>query len=504
MSNKFPKGLIPAALANMGERFGFYTMMAILVLFLEAKFNLGKTWNSTIYSVFYAAIYLLALVGGIIADRTRNYKGTILAGLVVMTVGYTLMALPTSVRSENQTLFLILTLIGLLTIALGNGLFKGNLQALVGQMFDSNPEYAPNRDRGYQIFYLFINIGAFFAPFAASFVRNWWLAKHGFLYKAELPSLCHAYLDGKLSGDELSKFEQLAREVSTVQFTSLQDFAYHYLNTFVTGFHYAFIVSMVAMLVSLLVYVGYKKMFPDVRKQAKDSSVTREIPVMTKEEIRQRIYALLAVYVVVLFFWFSFHQNGLTLTFFAKEYTRLELFGYHITAEMFQSVNPLLIVILTPIVIAFFGWLHKRNMEPSTPRKIAIGMFIAALAYSLMAIGSLSLTPPYELKGAVLPESEKVTPWLLIGTYFILTIAELFISPLGLSFVSKVAPPQYQGLMQGGWLGATAVGNQLLLIGGILYQKLPLAATWSVFVVVCLISMTMMLLMLRWLEKFAK
>jgi POT family proton-dependent oligopeptide transporter len=284
----------------------------------------------------------------------------------------------------------------------------------------------------------------------------------------------------------------------------LQDFAYHYLNTFVTGFHYAFIVSMVAMLVSLLVYVGYKKMFPDVRKQAKDSSVTREIPVMTKEEIRQRIYALLAVYVVVLFFWFSFHQNGLTLTFFAKEYTRLELFGYHITAEMFQSVNPLLIVILTPIVIAFFGWLHKRNMEPSTPRKIAIGMFIAALAYSLMAIGSLSLTPPYELKGAVLPESEKVTPWLLIGTYFILTIAELFISPLGLSFVSKVAPPQYQGLMQGGWLGATAVGNQLLLIGGILYQKLPLAATWSVFVVVCLISMTMMLLMLRWLEKFAK
>ncbi|MCX7696071.1 MAG: peptide MFS transporter [Bacteroidales bacterium] len=502
---KIPKGLIPSALANMGERFGFYTMMAILVLFLEAKFNLGKSWNGIIYSVFYASIYLLALVGGIIADRTRNYKGTILIGLLVMSLGYVLMAFPTPIRSDQQALFLIITLLGLFTIAFGNGLFKGNLQALVGQMYD-NDEFKPYRDRGYQIFYLFINVGAFFAPLAATGVRNWWLHSHGFAYKSELPSLCHSYLDGKLAAEDIQKFETFAREVSlNGQFSSLQEFATNYLDVFVKGYHYAFIVSVLAMLISLLIYLAYKKFFPDVRKHettTQDSSV-REIPVMSKEEIRQRIYALLAVYAIVIFFWFSFHQNGLTLTYFAKEYTHLELWGFPLTAEIFQSINPLFIIVLTPIIIAFFGFLSKKNMEPSTPKKIAIGMFIAALAYLLMMIGSFNLPPRYEIQ-SVVPEELKVTPWLLIGTYFILTVAELFISPLGISFVSKVAPPQYQGLMQGGWLGATAIGNQLLFIGGLLYANVPLWITWLTFVVVCLLSMLTMIMMLRWLEKFAK
>lgn len=502
---KIPKGLIPAALANMGERFGFYTMMAILVLFLEAKFNLGKNLNGAIYSVFYASIYLLALVGGIIADRTRNYKGTILTGLFVMTIGYILMALPTSVRSEEQVLFLILTLIGLFTIAFGNGLFKGNLQALVGQMFD-NEIYKDYRDRGYQIFYLFINIGAFFAPLAATGVRNWWLHTNGFAYKSELPSLCHAYLDGNLKGDDLQKFETFAREVTlNSPFTSLNEFASNYLDVFVRGYHYAFIVSVFAMLISLAIYLFYKNVFPDVRqKQASSTqdSVTREIPVMSREEIKARIGALIAVYVVVIFFWFSFHQNGLTLTYFAKEYTRLELWGQPLTAEIFQSINPLFIVVLTPLVIALFGFLARKKMEPSTPRKIAIGMFIAAMAYLLMTIGSIDLPARYDVN--IVPEESKVTPWLLIGTYFILTVAELFISPLGISFVSKVAPPQYQGLMQGGWLGATAIGNQFLYFGGWLYTHVPLWLTWFTFVTVCLISMLTMILMLRWLEKFAK
>jgi POT family proton-dependent oligopeptide transporter len=171
-------------------------------------------------------------------------------------------------------------------------------------------------------------------------------------------------------------------------------------------------------------------------------------------------------------------------------------------------MNPFFVVFLTPIIVGFFGWLKNKGIEPSTPRKIAIGMFIAAMAYVLMSIGSMGLplfsTIDPKVGGTPLAESLKVTPLLLLGTYFILTVAELFISPLGISFVSKVAPPQYQGLMQGGWLGATAVGNQLLFIGAILYESVPLWMTWGLFVIVCILSMGTMIFMLKWLEKIAK
>ena len=140
MFKNHPKGLIGAALSNMGERFGFYIMMAILSLFLMSKFGLEKTPATIIYSVFYALIYLLALAGGLIADKTKKYKGTILTGLILMTIGYFLIAIPTPTPVPNFTLYLTLTCFGLFVIAFGNGLFKGNLQSVVGQM-DDNPKY---------------------------------------------------------------------------------------------------------------------------------------------------------------------------------------------------------------------------------------------------------------------------------------------------------------------------------------------------------------------------
>jgi POT family proton-dependent oligopeptide transporter len=211
------------------------------------------------------------------------------------------------------------------------------------------------------------------------------------------------------------------------------------------------------------------------------------------------------VFGIVIFFWFSFHQNGLTLTFFAKEYTSLVLFGNNITVELFQSLNPLFVVCLTPVVMGVFGWQRARGKEPSTPKKIALGMGIAALAYLVMTIGSyVAGLPLHEEVEALGASPVKVTPFLLITTYLILTVAELYISPLGISFVSKVAPPQYQGVMQGGWLGATAVGNQLLFIGSVLYESIPIWATWVVFVTACSISMITMFCMLKWLNKVAK
>ncbi|MBW7847749.1 MAG: peptide MFS transporter [Bacteroidales bacterium] len=493
-----PKGLLSAALANMGERFGFYTMMAILTLFLMSKFNISGTEAGTLYSIFYGSIYALALVGGFIADRSRNYKGTIIAGLLVMSGGYVLLSMPSLITSKY------IALAALLVIAFGNGLFKGNLQAVVGQMYD-NDEFRNKRDAGFQIFYMFINVGAMFAPFLATWVRNTFVAMQGYSYNAELPGLCHQYLDGKMAQEVVDgRFTELAAHVSNgIAPASLADFSHAYLNAFNTGFHYAFLTAVVAMFISLAIFLTTKKILPNPTAHVKKEKVTKEEVMQDAKEIKQRILALFAVFGVVIFFWFSFHQNGLTLTMFAKDYTLLG--GLFPSVEIFQSINPILVVTLTPIIIALFSYLARRGKEPSTPRKIAIGMGIAATAFIVMAVGSLglpNLNAVKEMGG--LPDAQRVTPWLLFSVYFILTVAELFISPLGLSFVSKVAPAHMQGAMQGGWLAATAVGNLSLFLGAMMYESISISVTWSVFVVVCLISMIAMLAMVKWLERVAK
>ncbi len=495
MFKNHPKGLIPAALANMGERFGFYVMMAILTLFLMSKFNLDGTQAGAYYSIFYCAIYILALIGGLIADKTKQYKGTIIAGLLVMSLGYGLLAIPALIRTEY------IALGALLVIAFGNGLFKGNLQAIVGQLYD-NEKYSSLRDSGFQIFYMFINIGGCLAPFIATWVRNTFVRMQGFEYNADLPGLCHKFLDGKLS--DTTQFELLAKEVSNgVVPADFTVFANDYLNAFNTGFHYAFSVAIIAMLISLAIFIVSKKTLPNPAKKEKStSSLPKEEIKQNAKEIKQRILALFAVFGIVIFFWFSFHQNGLTLTMFAKDYTILQLGSLKLSAESFQSINPFVVVFLTPVVMWIFAALAKKGKEPSTPKKIGIGMGIAALAYVVMTIASLNL-PAYQ-EGVVIGNEMRVTPWVLFSVYFILTIAELFISPLGLSFVSKVAPTHLQGLMQGCWLGATAIGNGALFLGAVMYESISLSATWSVFAIVCFISMGLMLCMVKWLERIAK
>ena len=477
MFSKHPNGLIAAALANMGERFGFYIMMAILTLFISAKFGLSETTTGYIYSAFYASIYILALAGGIIADKTKNFKGTILAGLVMMAVGYLIIAIPTPTPVPSMGLYLGLTCFGLLVIAFGNGLFKGN-------MYD-DPKYSSLRDSGFQIFYMFINIGGFFAPWIAIGVRNWWLKVNNFDYDATLPELCHQFLKegDKMAPQAMENLTALADKV-TLDGSHVADmgaFVNNYLDVFNRGFQYAFMAAIVAMLISLVIYLVNKNRFPDPAKKVvaakeQNATVSKEEIKMSAAEIKQRIYALFAVFGVVIFFWLSFHQNGYSLTYFARDYVDLSVIDIDLGftrikgAEIFQCVNPFFVVFLTPFIMWLFGALKKKDKEPSTPMKIAIGM----------------------------------TPWIMIGLYFILTVAELFISPLGLSFVSKVAPPHLQGLMQGCWLAATAVGNSLLFVGGILYTTVPIWACWLVFVGATGASMIVMLSMVKWLERVAK
>ena len=512
MFKNHPKGLLGAALSNMGERFGFYIMMAILVLFLEFKFDfVGTPYGGLIYSIFYFLIYVLAFVGGLIADKTKNYKGTINIGLVLMMIGYLIIAWPTPTPAPQKTITLIITCFGLFSIAFGNGLFKGNLQAVVGQLYD-NPTFSHKRDTGFQIFYMFINVGAMFAPLLAVGLRNWVVSSQGYAFNADLPALCNEFISNSatMTQEATARFMTLAAEVGN-KLPNLTLFAQDYLNVFVKGYHYSFGIAIFAMVISFMIFSASKNKLPNPAAKVIDKSKNATVVEMSAAEIKQRVYALFAVFGVVIFFWFSFHQNGMTLTKFANDYTRLDGMVLNLGftelkgAELFQSFNPFFVVCLTPIIIGFFGWLRAKGREPSTPRKIGIGMAIAACAFVVMAIGSYGLPSTAErMATGGLNPMLRVTPWLLIGTYFILTVAELFISPLGLSFVSKVAPPHLQGMMQGLWLCATAAGNQLLFIGTIMYNHIPIWATWSVFVVACLISMGTMLGMVKWLERVTK
>jgi len=253
-----PKGLYVAFFANMGERFGFYTMMAILVLFLQAKFGLAFETAGDIYSWFYFAIYALALLGGILADATKKYTTVIAMGQVIMFAGYIMMAIP--------GLPLSITVVALFTIAIGNGFFKGNLQAVVGQLYD-DPKYDKVRDSAFLIFYMGINVGAFFAPFAAMGVRNWWLKTNGFLHDGSLPALCHQYNDGTLQ--DTGALQQLADAVSlNGAVTDLGAFANSYIEVFSRGYNFAFGIAAIAMIISLAAYLIFNKHLPKREKAA--------------------------------------------------------------------------------------------------------------------------------------------------------------------------------------------------------------------------------------------
>ncbi len=504
MFKNHPKGLIPAALSNMGERFGYYIMNAVLVLFLCSKFGLKEETSSIVYSCFYAGIYVLSLVGGIIADKTQNYKGTIISGLIIMTIGYVVLAFPIFATAENQVWLLTLTCVALFFIAFGNGLFKGNLQAIVGQLYD-NPKYSAHRDAGFQIFYVFINIGGVVAPFVAPILRSWWLGENGLIYNASLPALCHEYLSVTDSMDtqNLNNLYALITEVGGNASGDISAFCTKYLNVFNTGIHYSFIASVAAMLISLIIFLGTKKMLPTPARKEKEEAqnYSYEEKARMAKEIKQRMYALFAVLGIAIFFWFSFHQNGTSLSLFARDFVKTD----SVAPEIWQALNPAYVIILTPFVMMFFAWLGRRGKQISTPRKIGIGMGLAGLAYLFLVIFSAIKGYPSADAFKVLPadvaEAMKTGPWVLFVLYFFLTVAELFISPLGLSFVSKVAPKHLQGLCQGLWLGATAVGNLLLWIGPLIYNACPIWVAWTVFLSVCAISMIVMFGMVNWLER---
>ncbi|MBR0389096.1 MAG: peptide MFS transporter [Prevotella sp.] len=503
-----PKGLFALALANTGERFGYYTMLAVFALFLRANYGLSPAMAGTIYSSFLMLVYFLPLIGGILADKF-GFGKMVTTGIIIMFAGYLLLSVPLG----GDTVALVVMLAALLLIGFGTGLFKGNLQVMVGDLYN-DPQYKDKRDAGFSIFYMAINIGALFAPTAAIRIKEY----------AETAL-------GYSSND---------------------------------AYHFSFAVACASLVLSIAIYYMFRSTFRHTeggtKKAAKSDAASTE-PELTKEETKQRIVALCLVFAVVIFFWMAFHQNGLSLTYFADEFTAQSAQGLQamcfdvwnlvaivfivyasfslfqsktpkakgislgvivlalaflfiqydaegtvtVSAPIFQQFNPFYVVALTPVSMAIFGSLAAKGKEPSAPRKIAYGMIVAAIAYALMAFSSFGLPMPQTEVGAdgnpVAVHVADVTPNLLIMVYLVLTFGELLLSPMGISFVSKVAPPKYKGMMMGGWFVATAIGNQLVVVGGLLWGAVPLWICWSVFLGVCLVAAVFMFAMMKRLEK---
>ena len=502
-----PKGLFALALANTGERFGYYTMLAVFALFLRANYGLSPALAGTIYSAFLMLVYFFPLIGGIMADKF-GFGRMVTTGILIMFAGYLLLSVPLG----GDSVALIVMLAALLLIGFGTGLFKGNLQVMVGDLYN-DPKYADKRDAGFSIFYMAINVGALFAPTAAIKIKEY----------AETAL-------GYSSND---------------------------------AYHFSFAVACASLILSIAIYYLFRSTFRHTEGGKKKAAAADTAPVeeLSKEETKQRIVALCLVFAVVIFFWMAFHQNGLSLTYFADEFTAqsaeglqamcfnvwnlvavifivyalFSLFqsktskgktisfiviiaavaflclqydpetGVTVSAPIFQQFNPFYVVALTPVSMAIFGALAAKGKEPSAPRKIAYGMIVAAIAYALMAFGSFGLPMPQTTIGAdgnpVAVHVADVTPNLLILVYLVLTFGELLLSPMGISFVSKVAPPKYKGMMMGGWFVATAIGNQLVVVGGLLWGAVPLWVCWSVFLGVCLVAAIFMFAMMKRLEK---
>ena len=538
-----PSGLYVLALANTGERFGYYTMLAIFLLFLQAKFGFDATVSGQIYAGFLALVYFMPLIGGWVADKW-SFSKCVVTGIAVMFIGYAVMAIPTDIRATSS---LIILCAALLLIAIGTGLFKGNLQVMVGDLYNE-PRYSGQRDAAFSLFYMAINIGSMFAPMVATAMCDLAMNSANLTYVSTLPALCNGFLDGSV---DASAVVALAAEHGMNVGENVTAFAEYYISSLSRGYSYAFAVACVSLIVSFLIYYLGRPTYRHILQQKIKGAVKSAQyngPELTPAQTKQRVVALLLVFAVVIFFWMVFHQNGATLTEFAKTCTDPDAYGFTrigfnvwallsvccavyaifnlfqskgtgsrvasliviglagwaiwyfyattpdpvigIQPQQYQQFNPFYVVALTPVSLAIFGWLAKRKKEPSAPRKIGYGMIMAACAYAVMTFGSITI---------VGTNASMSSNWL-ISTYLLLTFAELLLSPMGISFVSKVAPPKLKGSMMGGWFAATAIGNYLVSIPMLLWGKIPVYVVWLILIGICLLSALFIFSIMKKLE----
>ena len=460
-----PKGLWTLALANTGERFGYYTMLAVFALFLGENFGFAAGTASEIYTWFLTLVYFLPLFGGMAADKW-GYSRMVVIGIFIMFLGYLLLSVPLG----GGTMAVAAMGSALLLVSLGTGLFKGNLQVMVGDLYN-DPKYADKRDSGFSLFYMLINVGALFAPTAAIKIMDWAQFSLGY-----------------------SKAD---------------------------SYHFAFAVACVSVIASICIYYLGKKTFSHVlavKKVKKNvEEVAEEMSPAEKRELTATkstgvesmafdVTNLVACILLVygLFGIFQAITNKAQVINAIVIAVGIGILGYNysnlepevsLSAPIFQQFNACFVVMLTPVSIALFGWLAKKGKEPKAPVKIGLGMLVAGAAYLLMTVSSIGL-PATDHPNHV----ADVTPNLLISTYLILTFAELLLSPIGISLVTKVAPPKYKGMMIGGWFVATALGNKLVSIPGHMWD-MDLTIVWGTLMCICLVAALFIFSIIKKLNK---
>lgn len=540
MASKHPKALPYLFLSEMWERFGFYLMLGIFFLYMtdtqSGGMGLDRKEASDIFGTFIALVYLTPFIGGLLADRVLGYRLSITIGGILMGLGYCGLSLP------GTSFFYV----SLLLVIIGNGFFKPNISTMLGNVYN-DPQYKELKDSGYNIFYMGINIGAFICNFFGAYLRNnfgW-----GYAFLAAGIGMFIGVIIFWI-GQKHYKHADVRKAVNPEDMSLAKIFSIVLLPAVVAG------------------YIGWVIPGNIFGSDSTDAFIFGALPVAgfyvslmvrSNAEDRRPISALLAVFGVAIIFWAIFKQNGTALTTWAESYTKRDIpesilapattlgmvqevtyvkdsvplvdeqfrvardaedkvvktWDYPlyfknippeerpaegtkvnlISTELFQSVNPFWVVLLTPVVVAFFAFLKRRNKEPSTPWKIFYGFFITALSTFVM-IGAT-----YACYNGL----EKSTMWWLIGSYGIITVGELCLSPMALSLVSKLSPPRLTALMMGGWFLSTSIGNKMSGVLASMWDGYEHKANffWVNFVL-ALATALIILMMLKWLNKIVK
>ena len=452
--DKHPKGLYVLFATEMWERFSFYSMLAMFTLYLQDT-NDGFGWTSAratgLYANYLMFVYASPLIGGWIADKKLGYRKAVMIGGLFFIAGHLLLSFPTL-----PAVYAALT-----CLVIGNGFFKPNVSTMVGNLY---PDGSHLKDRAYNIFYMGINIGAFIAPLVASWVQ--------------------------------SRF----------------------------GFHPAFAVAAGGMVISVWILWQFKRHVEEPRRNSNASAtqegdaaaVTTDAPpssvsqqnsqqkqsAMDAIPERKRIMALIVIFLVVIVFWMVFHQNGSTLTYWANDNTDWTMLFSPENAEnaggiISNAINPFWVIALTFPLVFFWKWLDGKGLEPSTPTKMAFGMTLTGLSFFVLFIaarmGEATVTGDN-------PYAFRLSPMWLVFSYFVVTLGELMLSPMGLSLVSKVAPYRWRGLMMGGWFVATAIGNKLTMIG-VFWERWLHSSFFAVLGAMALFMAVVLFLLLKPLKK---
>ena len=486
-----PKGLYLLFFTEMWERFSYYGMRAIFILYMTKMLLMPDAEASNIYGSYTGLVYLTPLLGGYLSDRFLGNRRSIEIGGLLMALGQFAMFFSASATGGTA---MSLMWAGLTLLIVGNGFFKPNISTMVGQLY---PKGDKRVDAAFTIFYMGINLGAFFSPLICGSLAEKIDFKWGFL----------AAGIGMLFGLILFYFRKNQVLVDAKQ----QPIGMPVKKLGIQQF--GIIAGSIALIFFLL---NFKSMFNSdtdlIGYLIYGAMVVMPLIILTdkslQKEERDRIIVIFILAFFVIFFWGAFEQAGASLTIFADRQTNRNILGYEMPASYFQSVNPLAIILLAPLFSSMWLRLGNRNAEPSSPKKMAIGLALVALGYVVIALAVYGL-------GAM----DKVSMFWLFALYIIHTMGELCLSPIGLSMVSKLSPIRFSSLLMGTWFLANAAANKFagtlsaLIPGGgeggegatttsfMGFEITNLFDFFMVFIVMCGVASLILFILSRWLEK---